>query len=93
MTKPNGHAEESIIKFPCHFTVKVMGKSTGDFEKIALAIIKKHFPTVTDSHIQKKSSKDNNFLSLSITVHAQSKMQLDALYQELTKTKEVLMAL
>jgi putative lipoic acid-binding regulatory protein len=94
MTQSNGHApEESIIKFPCDFTVKIMGKSAGDFEKIAVDIVKKHFPKTDNSCIQKKFSKDNNFLSLSITVHAQSKMQLDALYQELTNTKEVLMAL
>jgi hypothetical protein len=94
MTKPNGHhKEESIIKFPCDFTLKVMGKSQGDFEKIAINIVKKHFPQLDESRIQKKSSKDNNYLSLSITVFATSKMQLDALYQELSTTKEILMVL
>ena len=93
MTKPNGHMEESIIKFPCDFTVKIMGKSQGDFKKRALDIVKKHFPTITDAHIQKKYSKDNNYLSLSISVNAKSKIQLDALYQELSNTKEILMVL
>ena len=95
MTKPNGHHHptESIIKFPCDFTLKIMGKSAGDFEKITLAIVTKHFPQLDPTHIQKKFSKDNNFLSLSITVYAESKMQLDALYQELSSTKEILMVL
>ena len=93
MTKPNGHAEESIIKFPCDFTIKIMGKTQSDFEKVALAIIKKHFPQMDASRIQKKLSKDNNYLSLSITVFATSKMQLDALYLELSSTKEILMVL
>lgn len=92
--KTNGHAkEESLIQFPCDFTLKIMGKSAGDFEKIAIAIVKKHFPNTTDNNIQKKFSKDKNYLSLSITVYAKSKMQLDTAYQELSSTKEVLMAL
>ena len=94
MTKPNGHhPEESIIKFPCDFTLKIMGKSAGDFEKITLDIVTKHFPALKTSRIQKKFSKDNNFLSLSVTVYVESKAQLDALYQELSSTKEVLMVL
>ena len=92
--KMNGHAnEESLIQFPCDFTIKIMGKASGDFEKCAVDIVKKHFPKTTDEKIQKKFSKDSNYLSLSITVYAQSKMQLDAVYQELSSTKEVLMAL
>ncbi len=94
MNKPNGHhKEESIIKFPCDFTLKVMGKSAGEFEKITLDIVKKYFPTLDIARIQKKFSKDNTYLSLSITVYAESKTQLDAAYQELSRTKEILMVL
>ncbi|EKD77088.1 MAG: hypothetical protein ACD_42C00484G0003 [uncultured bacterium] len=95
MTKPNGHHKEdkSLIEFPCDFTLKIMGKAQGDFEKIVFDIVQKHFPTFNDQHVQKKLSKDKNYLSLSITVHADSKMQLDALYQELSTTKEILMVL
>lgn len=92
--KPNGHhKEESVIPFPCDFTIKVMGKAQGDFEKITMSIVQKHFPLVDASLIQKKLSKDGNYLSLSITFYVDSKMQLDALYQELSSTKEILMVL
>lgn len=94
MKKPNGHhTEESIIQFPCDFTLKIMGKANNAFEEIALAIVKKYFPTLDASRIQKKFSKDNNYLSLSITVYAESKTQLDAAYQALSSTKEILMVL
>ncbi|OGT42213.1 MAG: hypothetical protein A3F13_02145 [Gammaproteobacteria bacterium RIFCSPHIGHO2_12_FULL_40_19] len=94
MNKPNSHhTEESIIQFPCDFTLKIMGKSTGDFEKITVEIVKKYFPTLDTARIQKKFSKDNTYLSLSITVYAESKSQLDAAYQELSRTKEILMVL
>lgn len=92
--KPNGHhTEESIIQFPCDFTLKIMGKAGNEFEEIALAIVKKYFPTLDAACIQKKFSKDNNYLSLSITVYAESKTQLDAVYQALSSTKEILMVL
>lgn len=92
--KPNGHhQEESVIEFPCDFTIKVMGRTDSNFEKIALAIVKQHFPDFRETQLQKKLSKDKHFLSLSITVHAESKAQLDALYQELTTVKEILMVL
>lgn len=93
--KPNGHHDEdnSLITFPCDFMIKIMGRSDGNFEKIATAIIKQHFPNYNEARTQKKLSKDSHFLSLSIIVHARSKEQLDALYQELSQTKEVLMVL
>ena len=94
MTKPNGqHKDESLIQFPCDFTLKIMGKAQDDFENLVITIVKKHFPSVTAANIQKKMSKDNHYLSLSVTVYARSKMELDALYQELSTTKEVLMVL
>ena len=94
MTKPNGHhKEESAIQFPCDFTLKIMGKTEGDFEAIATDIVKKHFPKTSSNHIQKKLSKDKNYLSLSVTVHAITKAELDALYQELSTTQGILMVL
>jgi putative lipoic acid-binding regulatory protein len=38
-------------------------------------------------------SKAGNFVSVTATVEAQSKTQLDAIYQELTDCEQVLMAL
>ncbi|OGT45608.1 MAG: hypothetical protein A3E82_08920 [Gammaproteobacteria bacterium RIFCSPHIGHO2_12_FULL_38_11] len=82
-----------VIKFPCDFTLKVMGEAQGDFEAVTLAVVKKHFPKTDLAEIQKNSSKQGKYLALSITVNAESKMQLDALYQELSSTKEILMVL
>ena len=92
MTHGNGHhKEESLIPFPCDFVLKIMGKSEGSFEKIALAIIRSHYSDIL--HIDRKLSKNEQYLSLSVTVHAQSKAELDALYRELSGNKEILMVL
>lgn len=84
---------ESLIKFPCDFTVKIMGKAEDDFETMVLTIVKTHFPAFSETQLQKKFSKDNKFLSLSVIVHPKSKPQLDALYQDLSNNKKILMVL
>ncbi|MDP1574029.1 MAG: DUF493 domain-containing protein [Coxiellaceae bacterium] len=85
--------QESLIKFPCDFMLKIMGKAEDDFEAMVIAIVKAHFPNLSDANIQKKFSKDNQFLSLSVTVHADSKPALDALYRDLSGNKKILMVL
>lgn len=92
--KPNGkNNEESLIEFPCKFVIKVMGKNNDNFEKSVLNIITKHFPDFDKKNMAKKFSKDSNYLSLSITVFAQSKAQLDSAYQDLSSCENVLMSL
>lgn len=89
-TEPN----LSIIEFPCAFTLKVFGKAVPEFEPAVLAIIKKYADGILDEHaIKRRDSRDKNYLSLSITIQAQNKQQLDNIYQDLTKEPLVTMAL
>lgn len=85
--------QPSILSFPCDFTIKVMGKNNPLFKNIVTFILKNHYPKITDGAFSKRSSKDDNYLSISITVYATSKEQLDALYQELSNEPLILMAL
>jgi putative lipoic acid-binding regulatory protein len=43
--------------------------------------------------IQKKPSKDGNYMSITVTIEAQSKKQLDAIYQDLVDHPHILYAL
>ena len=85
--------QTSPISFPCDFTIKVVGKADDAFEHTVLTLVRKHFPTFGNENYRKRLSKDANYLALSITVHADSKAQLDELYQALSNTPEVMMAL
>ena len=82
-----------MMTFPCEFVVKVMGKNTDDFVVSVLQVMRKHFPEFGDCHLKQQTSKESKYLSLSLTVHAKSKAQLDDLYSELNKNPEVLMTL
>ncbi len=85
--------KSSPIKFPCDFVVKVMGKATKGFEKCVFDIVLQHFPNNDLHNVNKRPSRDNNYVALSITVHPENQSQLDALYEDLSKSEEVIMAL
>ncbi len=87
--------KKPILEYPCDIDVKVMGRANNDdnFEQEIISIFQKHFPDVTEKDCRKRPSKQGNFLSLTIQVKAQSREQIDALYQELTKHKLVILAL
>lgn len=93
MHEPSEHQETSLIEFPCDFTIKIVGKATEAFEIAVLNIIKKHIEILQENAIRQRYSKDKNYLSLSVTIYAQNKPQLDAIYHDLTKEPLVIMAL
>lgn len=85
-TDPNKADEKSsLLTFPCDFPIKVIGEVSVQFEADVLNIARRHHPELQESAIQRKTSKQGNFLAISITVQATSQATLDALYEELSK--------
>ncbi len=85
--------EESVMKFPMDFPVKVMGLTSEDFVAQICQVVHKHYPTFDESLNQVDYSKTKKYTSLTVTVTANSKEELDALYLELTKHPLVKVAL
>jgi putative lipoic acid-binding regulatory protein len=85
--------QKSIIEFPCDFIIKVLGKNDEEFENTVLMIVRKHFPGFGNGKLQKRMSKNEHYLSLTINIHPETKDQLDALYIELNQSNKILMAL
>ncbi|MCB1827248.1 MAG: DUF493 domain-containing protein [Coxiellaceae bacterium] len=85
--------KESLIKFPCDFIIKVMGRANLQFEERVINIVLRHYPEIDLEKMTKRPSRDNNFVAFTFTVHAKNKVELDALYQELSAAEEVLFAL
>lgn len=86
-------SDETLLKFPCEFPIKVMGPATPEFEARILNIVHKHAPDMGETSVNVRLSKDGKYQSITVTINANSKEQLDALYREITSDKEVLMAL
>jgi putative lipoic acid-binding regulatory protein len=84
---------ESPLHFPCEFSVKIFGAATEQFEAAVLDIFHQHVPDLHESAIRKRPSKDGKYLAFTITINAQSKAELDEIYQDLTSCPHVLMAL
>lgn len=77
-------AEDTLIEFPCDFPIKVMGVRSDDFAQIVVAIVLRHAPDFAAETVEMRLSGSGNYLSVTCTVRAQSKAQLDALYRELS---------
>jgi uncharacterized protein len=86
-------SEESLLKFPCDFPLKVMGRNNDDFRSVALGIVHKHITEADLRSIEERPSKDGKYLGLTYNFQAKSKAQLDALYLELTSCEKVLIVL
>lgn len=92
---PNTMAEEqpSLIEYPCDFPIKIMGKSQADFTQNVLEIVKHHAPDFDDATMETKISKNGTYTSITCTINATSRSQLDALYQALSDNPLISMTL
>lgn len=84
--------KESLLTFPCDFTIKVFGMATDAFEAAVFGIINQHVE-FTDRVIQSNMSANGKYKALTLVVHVDSKDQLDNIYKALSSSPEVLMVL
>jgi len=85
--------QTSLIEYPCDFPIKIMGKSEHNFTEIAVTIVKQHAPDFDESSMTVRASKNGMYLSVTCTIKATSRIQLDALYQALSDHPMVAIAL
>ena len=85
--------EDKIMKFPCQFPIKVMGITSDDFDIIVIDIIKKHVSNLSEDAVKSRLSQKGNYVSVTVTIEAESREQLDNIYYDLTEHKMVIMAL
>lgn len=85
--------EDTIMEFPCQFPIKAMGKAEDDFDILVVTIIRNHVTDLSESAVKTRLSKEGKFVSVTVTVEAESRQQLDNIYLELTVHEKVLWAL
>lgn len=84
---------EKLLVFPCRFPIKVMGRDNPEFHEIAVKLVEKHAGNVDAGDIRNAPSSKGNFVSLTITITAESQDQLDAIYRDLSEHEQILVAL
>jgi putative lipoic acid-binding regulatory protein len=86
-------ASESPLKFPTDFPIKVMGRRADGFAQQVLEIVLRHAPDFEASTLEMRASREGNYLSVTVTINATSREQLDNLYRELSGHPMVVMVL
>lgn len=80
---------ETLLTFPCKFPIKAMGKSQADLQEIVLQLVRKHSPEIHADQIKTSYSSAGNYMSITITVHAESQQQLDNIYIDLSDCEHI----
>lgn len=82
--------EGTLLTFPCDLPIKVFGRNDPGFRTAALTIVRAHYEEFA---LSEQESRGGTYLSLTITVRAESKSQIDAVYRALTASESILMVL
>lgn len=93
MNDQDDKPQESVIEFPCRFPIKVMGRDESEFEAHVLQIISSHVDDIAPEDVTVRSSSNDKYLSVTVTVEAKSQEQLDRIYRNLTSSERILYVL
>ncbi len=82
-----------FLDYPCDFPLKVVGKHHDQFETIVLQLVRKHIEERHNIEVKHNPSKKKTYVSLTLTFQAQSRQQLEDIYQCLHDCPDVMMTL
>jgi putative lipoic acid-binding regulatory protein len=84
---------DSLIEYPCDFPIKIMGVMQDAFAQTMVDVVSSHDPEFHAGKLEMRPSTKGNYLSLTVTVRATSREQLDNLYRALSSHPMVKMVL
>jgi hypothetical protein len=74
---------ESLVQYPSDFPLKIFGLQHPEFTQSVLEVVTRHAPDFAAGSMEIRASKGAKYISLTCTIRATSRQQLDAVYQEL----------
>jgi len=77
-------ADQSLIEYPSAFPIKVMGANVDGFADAVIAVAQRFDPLLNPDEVESRLSKAGNYRSLTVTITATSREQLDELYRTLS---------
>lgn len=84
MNAPQAQSAPALLVFPCDFPIKIMGPRVDGFAQAIAELVLTHAPDFDPATLSIRASRAGNYLSLTATIRANSREQLDGLYQALT---------
>ncbi len=85
--------QTSLIEYPSDFPIKVMGRQEPGLAQAITTIVRRHAPDFDPVTLEMRASKQRKYLSLTCTIRATSREQLDSLYRDLCDHPLVVMVL
>ncbi|HZE10619.1 MAG TPA: DUF493 domain-containing protein [Burkholderiales bacterium] len=86
-------SDAPVLAFPCEFPIKVMGRTQAGYAQAVTEVVQRHAPDFDPATLEMRSSREGKYLSLTCTIRAVSREQLDELYRELCDHPMVTMVL
>lgn len=81
--------QETLLEFPCDFAIKAMGETSDDLDQVVIEIVRRHVDDIAEGAVSSKQSSGGKFTSITVTIRATSKQQLDAIYQDLSSHQRI----
>ena len=88
-----GTSDQSLLRFPCDFPIKVMGAGGADFRRLVVDLVRRHAPDLDEGRVRIQDSRTGRYQSVTVIVSARDRAQLDAIYRDLCGHPRVTMAL
>jgi hypothetical protein len=82
----------SLLTFPATLTLRAMGHNQPGFAERVLAALQNCQPTLAESALNVRPSREDKYLAVSITLTVQNQAELDALYQSLRGVEGLILA-
>jgi putative lipoic acid-binding regulatory protein len=83
MTEPTNRTD-SLIEYPSEFPIKIMGIMQDAFAQTMMEVVTQYDPTFHAGKMEMRPSTQGKYLSVTVTVTATSREQLDNLYRALS---------
>ena len=84
MAETTSTPAETLLEFPCAFPLKIMGLACDALAQSVLEVVLHHAPDFDGATMEMRASSTGKYISLTCTINATSKPQLDDLYRELS---------
>ncbi len=85
--------EESLLRFPCDFPIKVMGAGGSTFRTLVVTLVRQHAPDLDEERVRIRDSRTGRYQSVTVVLNARDQSQLDAIYQELSRHPQIRLVL
>lgn len=86
-------SDETLLEFPCEFPIKAIGKARDDLDAIVFSLVRPHVPDLGEGAIRTRPSRQGNYQSITVTIHATDRAQLDSVYEALSASEHILVVL